>query len=111
MKNIKEEQRAELNTILNEKQQKIVASKMNSMEKRKADFEKNLNLTEEQKSQINSIRDDYYQKMQDVKNQGLTEKQQKDEMKRLFMEETKERDKILTDKQKAFLKSTMNKMR
>ena len=111
MKNIKEEQRAELNTILNEKQQKIVASEMNSMEKRKADFEKNLNLTEEQKSQINSIRDDYYQKMQDVKNQGLTEKQQKDEMKRLFMEETKERDKILTDKQKAFLKSTMNKMR
>ena len=49
--------------------------------------------------------------MQDVKNQGLTEKQQKDEMKRLFTEETKERDKILTDKQKAFLKSTMNKMR
>ena len=79
--------------------------------KKSKDFEKNLNLTEEQKSQINSIRDDYYQKMQDVKNQGLTEKQQKDEMKRLFMEETKERDKILTDKQKAFLKSTMNKMR
>ena len=84
---------------------------MNSMEKRKADFEKNLNLTDEQKSQINSLREDYYKKMQDVKNQGLTEKQQKDEMKKLFMEEMKQRDNILTDKQKAFLKSSINKMK
>ena len=81
------------------------------MEKRKADFEKKLNLTDEQKDQISSIRDNYYKKMQDLKSQELTEKQQNDEMKKLFKEEKKEKDAVLTDKQKTFLKSSMNRMR
>ena len=111
LKSIKDEQKTELNEILTPAQQKMVESKEASMEKKREDFEKKLNLTDEQRSKISSIRDDYYQKMRALNTQELTEAQHKKEIAKLMKEEVKERNQVLTAQQKAFLKSERNKMR